>query len=330
MFHPLVSIVIPVYNGANFLRESIDSALAQTYSSIEVLVINDGSTDETEQIALSYGDKIRYFSKKNGGAASALNLGIQNMRGEYFSWLSHDDKYFSHKIVIQIEKLSNLANKTDIVFCSWMVVDENGQEIHKVLPLEKYTIEKLETPLFALLHGQIGGCGLLIHRDHFNRVGLFREDLPTTQDFDMWFRIMRNSPCRFCEDVLYMTRIHNGQMSKTKQEAHAQESDILWIQMMEILSDYEKIQLDGTVRAFYRNVYLHLLVYTANCGAIRYARHQAAMSSSFPTRIYEILLYLSGFGILAGEFLIAIKRQNLGIALKRVYYGIRRITRWYR
>ena len=92
---PLVSIVIPVYNGADYLSECIDSALAQTYSNIEILVINDGSVDDgaTEAVAQSYGDRIRYFRKENGGVSSALNLGIQHMRGDYFSWLSHDDRY---------------------------------------------------------------------------------------------------------------------------------------------------------------------------------------------------------------------------------------------
>ena len=77
-YEPLVSIVIPVYNGANYMRQAIDSALAQTYGNIEIIVVNDGSTDggETERIALSYGDRIRYFRKENGGCASALNYGI--------------------------------------------------------------------------------------------------------------------------------------------------------------------------------------------------------------------------------------------------------------
>ncbi|MBO5570669.1 MAG: glycosyltransferase, partial [Clostridia bacterium] len=78
-FLPKVSIVIPVYNGANFLREAIDSALGQTYPNIEILVVNDGSDDggETESIALSYGNQIRYFRKENGGVATALNFGIE-------------------------------------------------------------------------------------------------------------------------------------------------------------------------------------------------------------------------------------------------------------
>ena len=93
------------------MREAIDSALAQTYRNIEIIVVNDGSNDngETERIALSYGDKIRYFHKENGGVSSALNLGIQNMQGEYFSWLSHDDKYSPKKIENQVNALAKYA-----------------------------------------------------------------------------------------------------------------------------------------------------------------------------------------------------------------------------
>ena len=83
IFNPLVSIVIPVYNGANYVSEAIESALKQTYKNIEIIVVNDGSTDNTEKIVKKYGDKIRYFYKENGGVASALNLGIKNMKGEY-------------------------------------------------------------------------------------------------------------------------------------------------------------------------------------------------------------------------------------------------------
>ena len=76
--NPKVSIIIPVYNGSNYLANAIDSALAQTYKNIEVIVVNDGSKDEgaTERIALSYGDRIHYYAKSNGGVSSALNFGI--------------------------------------------------------------------------------------------------------------------------------------------------------------------------------------------------------------------------------------------------------------
>ena len=87
---PLVSIIIPVYNGSDFLRQAVNSALGQTYTNIEVIIVNDGSNDngKTEEVALSYGKRVRYLCKENGGVASALNFGISQMKGEYFSWLS--------------------------------------------------------------------------------------------------------------------------------------------------------------------------------------------------------------------------------------------------
>ena len=132
-FHPLVSIIIPVYNGSNYLKEAIDSALAQTYDNIEIIVVNDGSNDEgkTEAVALAYGDKIRYFSKPNGGTSTALNVGIRNMRGEYFSWLSHDDQYYKDKIACQIEELSKLENKNTIMMSDLDGIDENYKKIYE-------------------------------------------------------------------------------------------------------------------------------------------------------------------------------------------------------
>ena len=132
-FAPLVSIVIPVYNGGNFMREAIDSALAQTYENIEVIVVNDGSCDngETDRIARSYGDRIRYFLKENGGVSTALNIGIQNMRGEYFSWLSHDDAYHPGKIQQQIAELSALEDKTTVIKCGTEYMDASSAIISK-------------------------------------------------------------------------------------------------------------------------------------------------------------------------------------------------------
>ena len=105
MKKPLVSIVIPVYNGSKYLGEAIDSALEQTYKNIEIVVINDGSKDngKTRAVAKSYGDKIRYYEKENGGVSSALNYAIKMSKGQFISWVSHDDKILPEKIELQIE-----------------------------------------------------------------------------------------------------------------------------------------------------------------------------------------------------------------------------------
>ena len=121
--NPKVTIVIPVYNGANYLSEAIESALAQTYRNIEIIVVDDGSNDggATEKIATSYKDRIRYYKKDNGGVAAALNLGIKKMTGEYFSWLSHDDMYEKTKIEDQVNYL-NKNNSEDTIVASQVKV----------------------------------------------------------------------------------------------------------------------------------------------------------------------------------------------------------------
>ena len=327
MNNPLVSIIIPVYNGSNYMREAIDSALMQTYNNCEILVINDGSDDngETERVALSYGDKIRLFTKSNGGVASALNCGIANMHGEYFAWLSHDDIYLPEKIAVQISVLANLSDKRDIVFSGFAVIDSTGRELNRVLPLERYTQEQLETPLFALVHGMISGCGLLIHKSHFSREGLFREDLSTTQDFDLWFRVMRNNPCRVCEGVLHKTRVHGEQASWIHAHIHKHENDELWIRIMETLTDDEKTRIDGSVKRFYKNLFLHLLVHSNSKGAIRYAKKSYSEQFKHRCHLMRLVLEISGKARLLGEFIKSIKKHGLKTTIKRTFHGLRRL-----
>lgn len=218
MNNPLVSVVIPVYNGSNYLAEAIDSALAQTYSNIEVIVVNDGSNDNgaTEKVALSYGDKIRYFKKENGGISSALNTGIQEMKGEYFSWLSHDDIYTTTKIEKQV---SLLQNPEDIVLCSGKLMDADK----KPIPYNPKTIEgRLNgLELFdAFLHEYtLNGLGFLVPKTVFEKVGLFDETMQYLQDLDLWLRIMMQDFTFVChKDLLVVSRVHKNQTTNLKSD----------------------------------------------------------------------------------------------------------------
>lgn len=215
---PKVSIVIPVYNGANYMREAIDSALNQTYENCEVIVVNDGSTDETEQIALSYGDRIRYFAKENGGVSSALNLGIRNMTGEYFAWLSHDDVYYPWKIECQIETLKAGRDKYAPVYSGWNRLIMPGGNVEPMLPDYCFSKMDYQNEVLPVLFGLINGCTTLLHKNHFERVGLFDETLLTAQDYDMWFRIFRKRKAIYIERPLIKYRIHAGQGSTTISE----------------------------------------------------------------------------------------------------------------
>ena len=217
VFNPMVSIVIPVYNGANFLREAIDSALSQSYKNIEIIVINDGSDDanETDKIARSYGDTIQYFHKKNGGVASALNLGIRKMSGDYFSWLSHDDVYDKEKIETQIDYLSKRGSKEIITFSNFKQIDSESRVINKIRINKKYLGNIFLTILSLTIHG----CTLLIPRKCFESIGGFSEDLMTVQDNHMWLKMAKAGyRFEFIPKFFVKCRIHAQQSSNRLRE----------------------------------------------------------------------------------------------------------------
>lgn len=221
MYNPLVSIIIPVYNGSNFLSQAIDSALNQTYQNIEILVINDGSNDDgaTETVALSYGNKIRYFSKRNGGVSSALNLGIMKMKGEWFSWLSHDDIYNPDKIKIQIQKVDEDKKDRTIVLCSGSLMD---MDCNNIFHPQKSLNKKLDgLGLFnEFLKGYaLNGLGFLIPKVALERINGFDESMRYLQDLDCWLRLMHQDYTFICHrDLLVKTRVHFNQYTNTHSE----------------------------------------------------------------------------------------------------------------
>lgn len=206
---PKVSIVIPVYNGGDFLNEAIDSALNQTYKNIEVIVVNDGSNDngKTRDVALSYGDKIRYFEKENGGVASALNAAIREMEGEYFSWLSHDDLYYPQKVERQVNLIEKYG--CEVIFYSDV---EKIDEYSKSLYVRKIPKTLPENFLYLLISsGLVNGCSLLVPKLCFEQIGLFNEELRATQDYDLWFRMAKKFRFIQIQEVLVKHRVHANQ-----------------------------------------------------------------------------------------------------------------------
>jgi len=219
MFNPKITIIIPVYNWSNYLWEAIESALAQTYSNIEILVINDGSTDkwETEKIAFSFGDRINYIYKENWWVATALNLWIEKASWEYISWLSHDDLYYPNKIEEQVKVLEWLENKENkIIFNDYEFIDENKTIIKKI----RNSIVKYNIFYQLITHKYIfNWCTLLIPKIAFKKAGLFDKSLKTTQDYNMWIRLIKLSyEFIHLPKILTKYRIHENQDSIKKKE----------------------------------------------------------------------------------------------------------------
>ena len=225
MNNPKVSVVIPVYNGSNYLKEAIECALKQTYENTEIIVVNDGSNDDnkTEEIALSYGDSIRYFYKQNGGVSSALNYGISKMTGEYFSWLSHDDCYSENKIkdAVELLKAHNMINQKCIAFTGGHYIDINGKktkDFHKYFIKEKI-YSGIEVVSIMMKEGTLNGCCMLIPKDAFNKVGEFNESLRYSQDALMWIQMFLSGYSLVSDNkpnVMY--RLHRNQTSKLRRD----------------------------------------------------------------------------------------------------------------
>lgn len=246
-YEPLVSIVIPAYNAANYLAEAIESALAQTYPNIEIIVVNDGSKDNgaTADVARQYGDKIRYIEKENGGSSSAMNVGIANMQGEWFSWLSHDDLYYPNKVQAEIDYLNTLDIDFDdvqvlqkhIFVASADLIDGNGNIIQKFGKKRiKETDRKINRPdgtLYLIaepIQAGFHGCSCLIHKKAFEIVGGFDEKLRLLNDMDLWFRFYSNGyQIHYLPMVLVKGRVHASQISRSIGFSyHNEEQDRFW------------------------------------------------------------------------------------------------------
>jgi len=240
-FEPMVSIIIPVYNGSNFLRESISSALSQTYKNLEVIVVNDGSTDDTEEIALSYGDRIRYFAKENGGTSTALNLGIENMRGDYFSWLSHDDLYYPNKIERNVEALSHLENKDTIIISDLDGMTDHTRTFRTALYQEHRDAypSRNNSYLYPVIYNKTHGCTHLISKKVFETVGMFDVEERVAHDFEFYYRAFAKFPHYYLNEQLVTARDSSNRQGIRSHTRGNIEYSLLYINILENLSEDE-------------------------------------------------------------------------------------------
>ena len=248
--NPKVSIIIPVYNGENYIDSAIESALRQTYDNTEIIVINDGSTDNTEKICKKYGDKIIYIHKQNGGVSSALNLGIENMTGDYFSWLSHDDLYYPEKIEVEINYLleNNLLNTKTILYSNYDTIDKEGKLLNRI---RFNNFDLNQDSSFSLLKGAINGLTLLIPKNAFANVGIFDEKLRCVQDYQLWFEMYKKG-YNFVHIpyTLAVTRIHDSSVTNTSPKVKS-EGNKFWIDLINYFDDKNKIRIMGSEYNYY-------------------------------------------------------------------------------
>jgi glycosyltransferase involved in cell wall biosynthesis len=213
---PTVTVVIPVFNGENFLAEAIESVLNQTFRDFEVLVVDDGSSDGTwaivERYMAAYPTAVRGIRKENGGTATALNAGIRGAKGSYFAWLSHDDRFVPHKLEAQLDLLNKHPELVG-VYSDYSYIDAKGNWFGRVYSVSYPPTQMLRHLLQSVF---INGSTLLIERQCLQQMGLFDETLRYAHDAMMWLHLALHYQLGHIPEPLTEYRKHPAQATHTQ------------------------------------------------------------------------------------------------------------------
>jgi len=212
--NPKVSVVIPTYNSAQFIVETLESVFAQTYKDYEVIVVDDGSTDNTREVLKPYMSKIRYIYKENGGVASARNVGIKNARGEYIAFLDSDDLWLPEKLEKQMEYFK--SNPDVVLVFSDCILFGDKELIRKKNTKRIYSYKyKGDMFLHLLQENFIPTLTVIAKKECFDEVGYFDTDesLISSEDYDMWLRIARSFKIGYIEEPLAKRRVSRKSLS---------------------------------------------------------------------------------------------------------------------
>jgi glycosyltransferase involved in cell wall biosynthesis len=204
---PKVSIIIPTYNREEYIVDAIESLLSQTFRDFEIIVIDDGSTDNTKQVLSKYGDKIRYIYQVNSERAVARNKGIEASKGEYIAFLDSDDLCMSNRLVEQVNVLDSkpdvglvYANAIYVDYAKNIVIDKTAYIQRPSGFIFRYIV--LAKDIFS-------PSQVLVRRSCFNKVGYFDHSTIPAEDWDMWLRIAKVYKVEHIPRPLVKYRLHS-------------------------------------------------------------------------------------------------------------------------
>ena len=204
--NPLISILIPTYNNAKYIKQAIESVYAQNYDNMEIIVVDDGSTDNTKEIVEQYKD-IKYFYTEHKGIPFVRNLALEKSKGEYIAFLDSDDYWLSEKLNIQIQYFKEHPD-CEIVFTKYKnFFEEEKIKIDKRAIREK----ELEAVEYKILPTA------LIKKTLFEKYGVFDENFQTGEDTELIYRMGKRGVSFDCciDKVLYMRRLHGNNITLT-------------------------------------------------------------------------------------------------------------------
>jgi glycosyltransferase involved in cell wall biosynthesis len=209
-----ISAIVTGYNYARFLPGAIESVLGQTRPPDEVVVVDDGSTDDTRQVVAAYANRgIRYVYKENGGAGSARNRGLHETSGELVAFLDGDDRWLPYKLALQSAHFAQNPRVGLVTGSEWQVFEDGAPPY--LLRRSQVACERIYPQI--LVENIIGNPSLaLIRRECFQAVGTFDESMPMGQDWDMWIRIARRFPVGVVGAPLILFTRHTTSLTSGK------------------------------------------------------------------------------------------------------------------
>jgi glycosyltransferase involved in cell wall biosynthesis len=223
---PLVSVVMPAYNSARYIAQALDSALEQDYPALEIVVVDDGSTDDTVNIVTRYGDKVRLLSQKNQGSAAARNFGIREARGKYIAFLDADDAWWPHKIRHQVAAMIQGGYKMAYSRFIWWHPDAHGQHTQPETEFAQAHNPNLSSAVIVtgwtyaelLLDCIVWTSTVIVEKTEIEKAGFFDETLRKGQDYDLWLKLSRQVEMAGLEIPTALYRIHPASITSSVKE----------------------------------------------------------------------------------------------------------------
>jgi len=275
---PLVSVVIPCYNHGQYLSQAIESVRRQTYIPIEIIVINDGSTDHTEEVVKQYAE-IKYIAQQNLGLSSARNTGLINSKGDLIVFLDADDLLCPDAIAYNVNYLTENPDKAFVSGAYYVTTIDRQKlaEQKQVVTAKHYTA--------FLRNNYIGMHATVMYRRLVFDVFMFDPNLTACEDYDMYLKVSRKYPVAHHTHVLAMYRMHGANMSNNTPLMISTVLEVLGRQKQHLRSDEEKQALREGVK-FYKNYYTDILYHQIRKDDIKPGREASQILRKYNFRLY--------------------------------------------
>ncbi len=222
---PLVSVIIPAYNTADLTLKTVQSVLDQTYPNIEIIVVDDGSTDSTRsKLTSTFGSRIKYIYKENGGACSARNAGIRLAQGQYIGLLDCDDVYLPTKIEKCVEFLEKKPDY-GFVHTGAYFIDENDRVIREHSHSRSKHTGFIKDKL--IISNFVCNSTVLARKECFDKAGLFNEDIFPPADWDMWLRLSEYFRLGYLREPLTQYRVISNWCFRNLERTHRETQQVI-------------------------------------------------------------------------------------------------------